>query len=151
MASEFDNATTGEWKPLLALDRDSWIGVLSGVLFVGDLDHAKRQIDVDSPTGLLPLLEWPFPDFQLRFEEVLGRADGSERAALTQISVAALIREGIRTGSDYWVGLALAWVEQAQSQEFDVDLRSIEQSDWASQAIRHRARHAARARAQRGG
>jgi hypothetical protein len=129
------------WTRLLRIDDHSWLGLVDAVLFVGDLDGPKRQIDPDLPIGLLPCLERPYSAVLLEIEEresALSLARGSlgEVIPLRRIPHAAMSSK-----VDYWVQLALDWVETMPKSEVDVEiLELLEHGSWPTQRARHRAK-----------
>jgi hypothetical protein len=111
------------------------------VLFVGDHDGPKRQVDVGNPTGLLPCLERPYAEVlhQLEARETeLTLAPGSLSGIipLNRIPYAA-----VASKLDYWVQLGLNWIEVMPPSEVEIELfDTLEHESWPTQQARHRAR-----------
>ena len=136
-----------EWLPILQLGDDRWVGVTrGGEVFVGTRSSAKRRVDPDAPTGLLALLERPLAAVKAEIDEWQSTA-GSQRGIPSFLfPLDDIVLHALKSGSDYWADLALAWVqEMPASPTLLVALDGLAVARWASQSVRHRARRLRRA------
>ncbi|WP_157803638.1 hypothetical protein [Luteimicrobium subarcticum] len=136
-----DDFGTG-WTRLVSLSGDLWLGLAGGELYVGSHDAPIRRVDRARPTGLLPLLERPRPAViaELRqCERDVGLGDGF---LVAFIPFGAILAEAVASELDYWVHLALDWLEEYSEKNVATGLLSkIEHAAWATQHARHRSRH----------
>jgi len=139
MSSTDPSRPTG-WTRLLHLGGDAWLGLAGGALSVGDENGPRREVDPANPTGLLPCLERPHDVvlLELRDREVeLSMAPGSLSAL---VPLRAIPRAAVSSQIDYWVELALDWIEGMPPAEVDTDLLELlEHESWPTQRVRHRA------------
>jgi len=135
-----DSLADSAWTPILHLGGDTWLGLVRGVPFVGNHEVARRRIDPERPTGLLPCLERPRAVVisELRIRDVeLGLAGGT-LAALLPLDV--IPAEAVASEMDYWVQLALGWLAETPGDiTSDALLAAVESAPWATQQSRHRA------------
>ncbi|MCB2254171.1 hypothetical protein KTQ74_19845 [Pseudomonas chlororaphis] len=72
--------------------------------------------NVFSSVWLLPLLEKPYEAVALNLPDAI-RALRIERALPTEIALRQLLVTALESHSEYWVGLALQWLEQGFPQD----------------------------------
>jgi hypothetical protein len=130
------------WAVLLSLGGDAWAGLVDrSRLHVGDAAGPQREVDTTLPIGLLPCLERPYSVVlaELKDREIeLGLANGS---LVNLIPLRTIPDAAIETKNDYWAELALDWLEaMPQTESTRHQLMLLEESNWASQHVRHRAR-----------
>lgn len=130
------------WQPVLQLGGDHWVGLLNDdELFVGDHEHAMRQVEPAAPTGLLPLLERPLAVVAAEVDEWEVKHRRERGFLARRVPFESLVRHALASGSDYWAGLALEWVPVLpQPVNVATDLSVLESATWAPQGLRHRAR-----------
>jgi hypothetical protein len=145
--SSTDPADTTRWTRILHLGGDAWLGLVGEVLFVGDHDSPKREVDRVAPTGLLPCLERPYDvvvaELREREEELaLNRGTLIDLVPLDSVLAAA-----VDSQMDYWIQLALDWLgSMPRAESSEGLLGSISSEAWPTQRARHRARMLLRTR-----
>lgn len=138
--SSTDGYLSARWTPFVVLDANAWLGLFDSSLFVGTEAEPQRALDMDDPIGMLPLLARPAPEVKAEIaasEERLGLVSG-ELAA--RVPISRLLHTAVAAKSDYWTGLALAWVESRAIPATPNALEAIARATWASQKTRHHAR-----------
>jgi hypothetical protein len=129
------------WIRILQLGSESWLGLVGSILFVGDERTPKRLLEPEVPTGLLPCLERPYEVVRAELEErerELSMPVGSLTGA---VPLAAIPKAALASQMDHWAALSLSWLAAFPVNDVDEDvLRAIEDSTWASQRTKHRAR-----------
>jgi hypothetical protein len=135
-----DSIAGSAWTRILHLGGDAWLGLVRGVPFIGDYEVARRRVDLERPTGLLPCLERPRAVVisELRSRELeLGLGGGTLE---TLVPLDAILAEAVASEMDYWVHLALGWLSETPgNSRYDALLAAVESAPWATQQSRHRA------------
>lgn len=130
---------TSIWTPAVRLGESSWAGLVRDTVYVGGTDSPQREVDLDHPVGLLPLLKRSLPEVVEEIatsERLSGIAQGS---FLAKLAVERLPAVAVALTSEYWAALALDWL-QANPELRSVDLLStLGSAEWASQNTRNRA------------
>ena len=121
------------WMPLVPISDHAWLGTVGQSWWIGTSFEARRAVDLDHPVGLLPLLERDPNDALAILAE-------SGRAGLPTIEPRAILRAAGEMPSDYWMSLALGWMEGGPALLEDRELLREVGESTRSQAIRHRAR-----------
>jgi hypothetical protein len=96
---------------------------------------------------LLPLLERPYAEVAGNIQQALIDRGLPEPIEARDVSLREMVATGLRSGSTYWSGLAIGWVEQG----FAVDAGLVELMDRLAEGkeIDQRTRHRAFALARR--
>lgn len=130
------------WLPVLHVAGDTWLGVVGGsAWWIGKLEGPQREIVLSNPIGLLPCLERPYTVVAADLE---AKADELRTAGFRLpggLSLAAIPGTAAASHQTYWAELALTWLaDMPSSADCLRVLRTLEDADWATQAIRHQAR-----------
>lgn len=137
------------WRPLLQLSSRSWVGIYDdfpSALWVGSFDEPKRQLDTDHPVPLLPMLEKPYSVAREELAEIEGTVHPQLAGLLQAALFENLIAAAIETMGDYWVALALPWLEDmGESETTRQRLLAVEKIPTFSQRNRREARRILRA------
>jgi hypothetical protein len=132
------------WCPILDYDRSrAALGLARPGEWWWDVNR-EDEVEIyplagDAVVGTLPLLEIPFAALRSRVRESATRLGLSPQQVMSALPIATILRAALKTRSDYWVALAVEWLEDSgtasqvrdaiQSAAFD---RRLEQS------LRHR-------------
>lgn len=96
-------------------------------------------LDGEGSIGVLPILESPLEDVEARARNRAGDFLRTPADAVTFIPVKQICLVALAAGSEYWIGLALSWLEYAEPIGVDVaKLRELSRSRHLSQNTRHR-------------
>lgn len=130
------------WLPLLQLPGGSWIGTFehdTEQVWVGTHESAQRQLDVERPIGLLPLLEQPLSVVVGEIEELEER-DHLEFSRALSSALKGIIDTAVSIQSDYWSERAVDWMETLGPQAVTLaELDRLIDAHWAPQPVRHKA------------
>jgi hypothetical protein len=145
--SPIDAEPTG-WLPVIHLGGDRWVGLVGlAELFVGSRNGAVRRVERDAPTGLLPLLERPRAVVKAEIDEWEATYGAGLGVSGRIIPLDAVVLHALTSGSEYWAGLAIEWVDAMPETQGVVEaLDALVTARWASQSLRHGARRALRSR-----
>lgn len=136
----------GDWDPAMLVDGDRYVGLLDGEsVYVGTVAGARREVDQNNPIFLLPLLEKEFSAVDNQLRKAGKSVKGDELYYVDRIPLRQLPSAAIRMQNDYWVGLAIDWIEQIGAVSFVGVLETVVAAPWTSQSLRHRARHVLKA------
>lgn len=134
----------GDWHPVLQISSDAWLGFKGqdrSSLWIGDFRQERREVQPANPTGLLSLLERPYSVILAEIEFAESNAAPNSLSILSRLIPHAVVAAALRSKSDYWVSLALAWLDDVGATEsLRNQVASIEGARWASQSTRHAAR-----------
>ena len=129
-----------DWIPLIRVSERSWVGTLGEAIWVGNELEAEREVHLDRPVFLLPLLErgreQVLHDIQ-RKEEELSLPDEYLNDHM-QVDYIAVFSCTTMT-SDYWASLGIAWM-CAKGFLMDEEVQALQEvsvASWASQKLRH--------------
>jgi hypothetical protein len=127
---------------VLHVEGDAWLGVVDeATWWMGKLGGPQREIDLSNPIGLLPCLERPYSVVAADLEAKADELSGAGFSLPDGLSLAAIPRTAAAGQQTYWAELALAWLADMPPSEDSLGvLRTLEDADWATQAIRHQAR-----------
>lgn len=133
-------SNTSEWTLICTLDSRTILGALNGCLYTGDQDRPKREVDLDDPVGLLPLLEQPLASFfaGLASRELeLGLKPGALRRLVPWRTIPMVAS---RSHSPYWSELAIRWLADMAADDRDtIALHHLSGDHWVPQGVRHKA------------
>jgi hypothetical protein len=125
---------------ILPLDEHKWLWIVDeNTLYVGDSDNPVRQVDTARPVFLMPLLESSPEQFSDSLRSTSMQLYGDERLAAI-LPLKEIIGEAVKGRSDYWVGLALSWIDALGAADFVELLDALSTASWAPQSIRHHAK-----------
>lgn len=145
--SSTDPSMPTRWTRLLHLGGDAWLGLAQETLYVGDENGPRREVDPGNPTGLLPCLERPYDVVLLELQEREVELSMTQGSLRTLVPLHAIPRAAVTSQIDYWVDLALDWIEHMPWAEVDTELLDLlEHESWPTQQARHRARRLRRRR-----
>lgn len=133
------------WCPFVTLPAES---VNLGLCENGEWSWSQKSEGVTiahplsgrSIVGALPLLEVSYAEVRQQVEGTAARYGPSTAAILEVLPLKAILLTALGTRSDYWVALALAWLEDGAAQGLEQDVRAIVADKQLSQSVRHRAR-----------
>ncbi|WP_416430424.1 hypothetical protein [Paenarthrobacter nicotinovorans] len=129
------------WTRILFLGQASWLGLVGDVLYVGDEQRPKRQLDLKHPVGLLPCLERPYEEVRAELEARERELSMAPGTLLSTVPLATIPATAVATQMDYWTSLAVPWLASLPASDVDdTVIIAIEEAPWASQASRHGAR-----------
>ncbi|GLY74651.1 hypothetical protein [Actinoallomurus iriomotensis] len=112
-----------------------WLAVVDGAWHV---ESPAGVTDIPwerSRMWLLPLLERPRPEAESEARKVLDPGDPDLAEALR-----AIVHRGLTAWSDYWILLALDWMNNDEVERFAEQLHKIAHDQRWSQASRHTAK-----------
>ena len=138
--SRTNEAAGAGWTRILATGHEAWVGTVQGELFLGTEVSAQRRVDRERPVGLLPLLEKPRSEIVNEISERESELGAEAGTLLALVPLDAIPAEAVESRLDFWVQLALDWLDETPTSGGRDDLLAIvECAPWASQRARHRA------------
>ncbi|MCP3973483.1 MAG: hypothetical protein GY720_03205 [bacterium] len=106
-----------QWRPLVKVGPNRWLGISKSESWVicGDTElDAAYLTDDKMGSAFLTCLELSFHEFQKRILEAMEQLD-PPAIPRPEFPLSEMILAGLATRSDYWVDLALDWLEEAHS------------------------------------
>ncbi len=128
------------WTLILWLGEGSWLGRIGDIFYVGNETRPQRELDPETPTGLLACLERPYEVVRAELEAREIELSMAPGTLLSAVPLARIPSAAVATEMDYWASLALSWVASRPASVVDHKvILAIEESSWASQSSKHRA------------
>jgi hypothetical protein len=98
-------------------------------------------LEGDAVVGILPLLEMPFGALEHKARHSAIRLGIPPQRLLRTLPLATIIRAALATGSDYWVRLAVEWLEDSDiASQLQDAIGSAASEVRLEQSLRHRLR-----------
>jgi hypothetical protein len=131
---------SAEWRLLVRVDQDGWLGLYDDVLWIGTEGGPQRPIADTGQVGLLPLLEGSYRslvDLIDAKNDELGWPLGRLKK---MVQLAELPLFAISARNPYWASLALRWLREiGPTARNRIAVEGLAMEPWATQEIKHEA------------
>jgi hypothetical protein len=129
------------WLPILiSLENDRTLGISqAGYWILEEKGLVTPLVDINSMRSVLPFLKFSYDEFIARLEQSL-KARNMPIEIYRRFSVKNLLLLALRWPMEYWITLALDWLNRvAIDEDIRNELRSLSNRKYLSQKTRHRA------------